>query len=669
MLATSHCPPKLSTTACPIGNEAANCYNCLACPDSLDWVCFIGQADYTPTACALRMEDPTNRPTSDRDAPSLPGDALVAVSAPAAQFEAPSSPAKPPRRIDDGSWLAACAAAQPWLPHTRIAAGKTSPLLWGTGDRLTAEAVDLQTKLHRATVAQRWKNELAPALDQFLSEVGTAEGASPAAALEALAWGYLLPTIARQDKSETAPRTLQQLLTLVDAPPLSASPLNALTQLSLQVELPLLLACFAPDPKSANSLRKGALGAEARLAAAWLDPFALPKQELATVLRAWLATMVRAQELLRNSETQFSDSARERIERLARHVLRLSRPDGSSILRTAAGSASDREFLTAVVLATDSTPAIAALALGKGTADAKPIKGMPAAPLYSPKSLLAVLRNRWAAPQTQTTVDFSGTQVWLDLSCGNRSLLHGAWDVAVNVNGRPATPLGPWTEVCWHSDADCDYLEIEQKLSGGWLLQRHVLLTRRDECLLLADSLLNETKLTPIEFTASAASAPRLEYATSLQLSPEIAFVPQQESREGHLISGRKPLALVMPLALPEWRKQLVAGELISHDGRLQHSLRAQGRNLFAPLWLDLNPGRFKNQTTWRQLTVGESLIVQPREVAVGYRVQVHYSQWLLYRSLAWRGNRTVLGKNFATDLACCRFQPNGETQEILEVQ
>jgi hypothetical protein len=606
------------------------------------------------------MEDPTNQYSSSR------ADVTIAVPQ-AAEAAGTAAPPKPPRALDTAAWLANAAARGNCLPLARIAAGKNSPLLWGA-ESLSVDTASLLAKIQRAALASRWKNDLAGDLQQFVSQPISGDVTADRATM-ALAWAYLFPAIAKSNQPNAA-ELLKRLFEVVDATPANTTASSALPQLLAKVELPLLLAPFAPDAKLATSLRKGAIGAESRLAGAWLDPFGLPTQNLAELLRPWLATLLRTHELLRGTDQQFSDTARERLERLGRHVLRLSRPDGGSILHTAAGSTIDREFLTAAVMATTSTAPIALLALGKGVADKKPVKGMPAAPLYSPKSSLAVLRNRWAAPPTQATVDFSGPQVWLDVSCGNQSLLHGHWDVAVRVNDVEATPLGPWTEVCWHSDADCDYLEIEQKLSGGWLLQRHILLARQDECLLLADSLLDETKRTPAEFMATTAEAPRLDYATNLQLSPEVSFLPQKESREGHLQVGRKPLALVLPLALPEWRKQAVTGELSSSHTLLQHRLQTRGRNLFSPLWLDLNPTRFKgSQSTWRQLTIGEFLHVQPREVAVGFRVQVHYSQWLLYRSLAWRGNRTVLGKNYATDFACCRFQPNGETQEILEVQ
>ena len=51
-------------------------------------------------------------------------------------------------------------------------------------------------------------------------------------------------------------------------------------------------------------------------------------------------------------------------------------------------------------------------------------------------------------------------------------------------------PLGAWREVCWFTDKDVDYLELEIKLAGGVLLQRHFVFARKDRFLLLANAVL-----------------------------------------------------------------------------------------------------------------------------------------------------------------------------------
>jgi hypothetical protein len=58
-----------------------------------------------------------------------------------------------------------------------------------------------------------------------------------------------------------------------------------------------------------------------------------------------------------------------------------------------------------------------------------------------------------------------------------------------------------------------------------------------------------------------------------------------------------------------------------------------------------------------------------PRDRAVGYRVQFGRQNWLLYRTLAPRGNRTVLGQNYSSEFVCCRMLKTGKTESIIEIE
>jgi hypothetical protein len=94
-----------------------------------------------------------------------------------------------------------------------------------------------------------------------------------------------------------------------------------------------------------------------------------------------------------------------------------------------------------------------------------------------------------------------------------------------------------------------------------------------------------------------------------------------------------------------------------------------EGRRLFAPLWFDLDPRRARRLRTWRQLTVAESLAAQGADVAVGYRVAAGNRQWLIYRSLAPKRNRTLLGHNLSTETLVAGFGRKGEVQPIIEIE
>ena len=132
---------------------------------------------------------------------------------------------------------------------------------------------------------------------------------------------------------------------------------------------------------------------------------------------------------------------------------------------------------------------------------------------------------------------------------------------------------------------------------------------------------------------------------------------------------GSKRRALVLPLALPEWRTAPSHGELSSSDGELRLGAHGVGRNLCCPLLLDLNPQRLTRQRTWRQLTVASKLQIQPAETAVGYRAQCGRDQWLFYRSLDPPTSRTVLGQELLCDFLMARFKRTGEVEEMIEVE
>ncbi len=255
------------------------------------------------------------------------------------------------------------------------------------------------------------------------------------------------------------------------------------------------------------------------------------------------------------------------------------------------------------------------------------------------------------------TVAYPGAVVRTELHRGRDVLWSGAWNLEVRRNGRVAKPLAGWEKLVSFSDADADYLEIELRLTGGLSVQRHVFLARRDHFLLLADAVLGNEPAS-------------LEYRGCLPLGPRVSFQPAAESREGFLLgSGGKRKALVMPLAQPEWRTDPRGGSLHPTDRGLEICQSARGRSLFAPLWIDLKPRRISRPLTWRQLAVTEHFTVQPPEVAVGYRVRVGKEQWLVYRALAGRGNRALLGHNLARETLVARFRANGKVEPLLEIE
>jgi len=344
---------------------------------------------------------------------------------------------------------------------------------------------------------------------------------------------------------------------------------------------------------------------------------------------------------------------------LVRAALRLTRPDGSHVFSDDSEGRWDRDlFRTALELGGDEDDQdIAALTLPRQKKRSRRISllALPEPTLYSAWAATAIMQSQWSPEGSRLTVTWPGRSVFVELACGKEILWSGAWGCEIRVDDQVLASNDEWEEVCWFSDDEVDYLELEISLEGGYRIQRHILLSREDDILMLADAVLGRRPS-------------RMEYRGWLPLRRGITLRGAHETREALLV-GRRPRALVLPLALPEWRCDARAGELRQSSQGLELLQASHGRRMFAPLLLDLDPRRMARTPTWRQLTVAESLEIQPADVAVGYRVMVGDRQWLLYRSLGKKGNRTLLGHNLSTETLVARFDDEGEVEPILEIQ
>jgi hypothetical protein len=350
--------------------------------------------------------------------------------------------------------------------------------------------------------------------------------------------------------------------------------------------------------------------------------------------------------------------ARLQYEWLVRQALRLTRADGSHVLTNGAPPDCWSELFTAAleVGGDEEDWAIAHRVLP----DWKPKKTqaaekLPSAAARSEWAETAVLRSDWSRSGPRLLVTYTGGSVATELECGGEVIFSGAWEQDIEVNGKPIGVSGDWEETCWFSDKDVDYLELQVTLEDGWRLQRHVMLARQDLLLLLADAVIGDD------------SAP-LSYRGRLPVTSEIGFDAEEETWEGFL-TGRQRRALVVPLALPEWRQGTRQGTLRLREVGLELAHKASAPALFAPLILDLDPRRFEQAVTWRQLTVAEQLNIQPPHVAAAYRLQRGKKNWLFYRSLAPQANRTVLGHNLCSELLCARFDRHGHVTSLVEIE
>ncbi|HBO45157.1 MAG TPA: hypothetical protein DD670_14760 [Planctomycetaceae bacterium] len=245
--------------------------------------------------------------------------------------------------------------------------------------------------------------------------------------------------------------------------------------------------------------------------------------------------------------------------------------------------------------------------------------------------------------------------VLTELAVRRELIWSGPWTWELSLDGRPLSPVSEWDESCWVSDDDADFLELEIELTEGVRIQRQMVMARDDQFLLAADVIL--------------CSRPgQIDYRACLPLIAHIEAEESSETREIRLV-GRRRAAVVLPLALPEWRCDERIGALRRTNDGLELRQKTTGSAMYCPLWFDLDARRASKPLTWRHLTVAESLETQPPDVAAGYRVRVGDEQWLVYRSLANRANRTLLGHNLSSEMLVARFDADGEVETMVETE
>lgn len=529
---------------------------------------------------------------------------------------------------------------------------------------------------------------------QALAWLAEVAGGAPGVeyAMECLAFAHRLPRLTERLSADAWFAVVAHLIdTGHDAATIDSDQHPLLAQL-LAGELPLTLAYWFPELTPCRELAHGAKQALSAGLIDLLDGEGLLHGRHFALMRPLAACWTRCRILGDGMKKPcFTAAARRQYDDMVRHLLRFARHDGSSMLGFTAANDDGALLQAAVGLGGNAADrAIAALTLPARARNAgrKPggEKTLPEPAAQSEWAAVAMLRNDWSRTSARLAVTYPGPNVHVELDCGKEVVLNGAWSLDVTLDGQRLTPDSDWEQVCWQTDTDIEYLELQIELNAGVRVQRQIALAREDRFLFLADAVLGE-------------QSGRFAYRARLPLGTGIGFRPAKESREGYL-EGAKRRARVLPLAMPEWRSLWSAGELRAvaadnadsgcygeiqpvsgeSDGKpakmrplpsqaLELTHAAEATRLYAPLFFDLHRRRFERPATWRRLTVAAALETQPDDVAVGYRVAMGSRQWLVYRSLAEKANRTLLGHNLSTEALIAQFDRNGEVEPLIEVE
>lgn len=539
------------------------------------------------------------------------------------------------------------------VPPDKLVAGGPNALVWGFGNRPEiARCLGRIDEFLTRPAASGDESMLAAWLESD-------PPGDERAALESLAWCHALPILAARVESATWWAAVDRLATTAaEAARFSLDDQPLLHQL-LAGELPLTLGYLFPELRVSASLLAQSRRALSAGLVEMLDQ-GIPHGRHFEVFRPLVACWTRCASMGRQiAKGCWSSRSASQYCWAVRQAINLTRADGGYPLDPMPPDGTIRAmFAAALELGGDDDDrwiAEQALPQPPKLAAAEPKSRRPAPSLHSEWAGLSVLRPTWSRPDPRLTAVYHLRDARMELEAARQSIFSGIWGLEVVRDGQVLAPSGDWAETCWVSDKDIDYLELEIDLGAGLRVERHMALAREDRFLLLADTVLSDRPAA-------------LEYRGSLPLADGIAAREAKETREIVLTAGR-PAAVLLPLALPEWRVDPRVGQAGVSGSQLELRQSFHGTGLFAPWFIDLDPRRMSRPATWRQLTVAENRRILAADAAVGYRAMAGRRQWLIYRSLVKVGNRTVLGHNLVTEMLIARFGADGEIDPLIEIE
>ncbi len=339
------------------------------------------------------------------------------------------------------------------------------------------------------TMASKW-------LDEADREADAAFG------LAAFAWQ--LPEHARRTGNSWLGPWLQDAVDRVSRSKCDADD-SVLCELVLKCEMPLLLGTVTGAGK--RSLFAEAFEAMDNLAYLLEQAEDQPARWLcygASYLRASLCSVLRSRILADAlGLRRFYAPQRAALAELLQHAARWTRKGGSSLLgmpglipvvqshwEALAKISRKSKALSAVMTLSDMTTREMNRKEAKSLVTASEL---PALTFYCEPARSACMQTDWRKRGGRMAIDFSDSPMALELiGPKGDSLLSGRWPLQIELDGQAQMQLDDWEEVCWYSDDEVDYLEIEAKFGDNCCVQRQVMLFREDQLVMFADALIGD---------------------------------------------------------------------------------------------------------------------------------------------------------------------------------
>jgi hypothetical protein len=267
----------------------------------------------------------------------------------------------------------------------------------------------------------------------------------------------------------------------------------------------------------------------------------------------------------------------------------------------------------------------------------------------------------------------------LDVVAQGRPLIRGDWQLKLTIGDAAVELADEWSCVCWQSDPDADYIELQMAGPGKLRVERLVMLSRKERFLIVADSIHGVTngdrsRTNGASSNGSATKAAgshkqRIEYESRLSLSEEMTGSCEGITREVKIV-GKRFKSRVFPLGLPQDKVLSTPNEFKIVGDQIILKQVGEGEGMFAPLVFVWHPERTRFDATWRSLTVTQDLEVVGPDIAVGYRLKLGAFQLLISRSLKRNGkSHAVLGHHTRNETVIAKFDKNGDVEPIMEVE
>ena len=447
-------------------------------------------------------------------------------------------------------------------------------------------------------------------------------------------------------------------------------------QLLVQGELPWRSGLLFSSVKGAGKCRKAGQSCLRRELEGMTDGDGTPHARLLHRLPLTLAVFVRSMQAgLAAGEKLWSSASAERFEMLVERVSSLSLPDGRTALSNGASFAPASLMKSATMLSGLSKrqpsasrllgmPDDAEIVGKKSRSKAHKVARPKRVPRFdkdeSPSSQsdwaeLACMRNNWQVGSDSCVIAHHESQPQVLLTAFEHSLIDGDWRTTVSQNGEFLSDDVSWECVCWFSDKDVDYIELQSK-GGDVSFFRQVLLSRTDHWAMFADGLIGK-------------EAAKYELTTQLPLADGVMTDRSERTREMGISQG-KLKAKVYPLALDQQRVANAHGALTDDDASLTLRQTVTGKSVYAPMVIDWSPDRRKCEFQWRRLTVAEDGRSVPPDLASGFRLRIGKHQWLIYRSFhEGETARTVLGHHSPHETVIAEFPVSGDVEPLVMVE